>query len=268
MSVHTEIGWCDSTVNAQMGCDGCELSGEGSCYAEELTAKWAGKKGWPPAFNQPTLFPGRIAAATSWPDLAGTTRPDKPWLDGLPRLIFLDDMGDTFTETIPLDWLAPQLPIIAASPHWWLVLTKRPHRLATFAQQHPLPRNVWIGTSILERSMLGRVKPLLDTAATIHFLSLEPLWGLVDIAPVLATGRLDWVIVGGHSGKRYGQHVMELAWVRAIAEACTAFGVPLFLKQDSARLPGRQGRLPAALWARKEMPTLKARHTLLRPEER
>jgi len=254
MGQHTDIGWCDDTVNGEMGCDGCELSAEGSCYAEELTNRRAGQTGWPAAFNQPTVFPGRIAEATRWRDLTGTRRPDKPWLNGLPRVIFLDDMGDTFTESLSLDWLAPELPIIAASPHQWLLLTKRPQRLAAFARQHPLPRNIWVGTSTLERAMLGRVKPLLDTAATIHFLSLEPLWGPLDLAPVLATGPLDWVIVGGQSGRNYQHHTMALEWAEAIVADCLAFNLPIFIKQDSHALSGRQGRIPDSLWKLKELP--------------
>jgi len=258
MSRGTSIGWCDDTVNEEMGCDGCELSLENGCYAEELTNRRAGQKGWPLAFNRPTLFPGRIAAAARWPDLTGTKRPAKPWLDGMPRLIFLDDMGDTFSESLPLDWLAPELPIMAASPHQWLLLTKRPHRLAAFAQQHPLPANVWVGTSVLERAKVGRIKPLLDTTASIHFLSLEPLWGPLDLAPVLATGRLDWLIIGGQSGRNYQHHPMALEWVEAIVADCLAFNLPVFIKQAAHARPGRQGRIPDALWKFKQLPTITA----------
>lgn len=41
-------------------------------------------------FNPPEIFPGRIAAAFCC-GITGTDRPDKPWLNGLPRLIFLGE---------------------------------------------------------------------------------------------------------------------------------------------------------------------------------
>lgn len=44
MGITTNIEWCDSTLNAQMGCDGCELwnrrTGEGTCYAATLTERF------------------------------------------------------------------------------------------------------------------------------------------------------------------------------------------------------------------------------------
>src|SRR3712207_7534850 len=43
-------------------------------------------------------FPGRMAEAALWSDLTGTDRPDKPWLNGMPRLIFISDMGDALSE--------------------------------------------------------------------------------------------------------------------------------------------------------------------------
>src|SRR5262245_59453657 len=105
MAKAAAIEWCDSSVNLEMGCDGCELWNpkERACYAGHLTEKWAGKPGFPEAFDKPRLFPERLAPALRWRDLTGTNRPDKPWLDNLPRIIFLDDMGDTFTESLPLD---------------------------------------------------------------------------------------------------------------------------------------------------------------------
>jgi hypothetical protein len=59
MGVNTEIGFCDSTTNLQMGCDGCELwngRDRRECYAGNLTTRYAGRPGWPIAFDQPRRF--------------------------------------------------------------------------------------------------------------------------------------------------------------------------------------------------------------------
>src|SRR4051812_33920511 len=107
MGNKTSIEWADSTLNLEMGCDGCELRNDqtDTCYAGKLTDRFAGLTGWPEAFDKPKLFLHRLDGALRWSDLTGKQRPEKPWLNGLPRIIFLDDMGDTFTESLPEDWL-------------------------------------------------------------------------------------------------------------------------------------------------------------------
>ena len=89
MTIKSSIEWCDSTVNPTMGCDGCELWSTTNkiCYAGRIHDRQAGQPGFAPDFEHVTEFPGRMAEAAVWPDLTGQTRPKKPWLDGLPRMI-------------------------------------------------------------------------------------------------------------------------------------------------------------------------------------
>jgi hypothetical protein len=56
-----------------------ELSGRrsGSCY--------------------PTQFTGRVAKTAKVPDLLGRVDDEKPWKQGLPRMIFVSDMGDALS---------------------------------------------------------------------------------------------------------------------------------------------------------------------------
>lgn len=63
---------------------------------------------------------------------------------------------------------------------------------------------------------------------------------------------INWVVVGGESGA--GHRPVDPAWVDSIVAQCTTAGVPVFVKQDSGPKPGRQGRLSAETWARKEFP--------------
>ena len=176
MARKTAIEWTDSSCNGQMGCDGCELwkPGQGgTCYAGvDVTKKAGTNSGMPADFGRPEIYPYRIIEACKWPDLTGKKRPGKPWLDGMPRLIFLDDYGDTFTRSLddadyvrrlcnhaadkgrpapmrdPLNlssmvkvknavetgghWLDPFVPMMEASPCIWQVLTKRPSRMRRF----------------------------------------------------------------------------------------------------------------------------------------
>ncbi len=246
----TLISWCDSTCNAEMGCDGCELWNalRHSCYAGILTERQVAAKprnGWPPAFSIPTMFPHRIPEALHWTDLTGMKRPDKPWLDGMPRLIFLDDMGDTFTESLDLFWLRSFLEKMERSPHQWLVLTKRPKRAEQFFHECGIPRNVWVGTSITDQATANaRIPALLRIPAMVTFLSCEPLLEPVELRPYLSG--LDWVIVGGESGDSFRQ--MNPEWAMDIRDSCVVEEVPFFFKQSSGWRSETQPALDGMEW--------------------
>lgn len=259
MGQTTAIEWCDSTLNLQAGCDGCELwnpkAGIKHCYAGTLTERYGGKAGWPRVFEEPALFPQRLAPALKWPDLTGKERPEKPWLNGLPRLIFLNDMGDTFTESLPLDWLAPHLPAMAESPHQWLVLTKRPKRMRQFFEQHACPPNLWVGASITDQPTANaRVGEILRVRAAVRFLSIEPMLSAIDLHPwvghwvgtdsipsVTRIGAreipsstpipiLHWIITGGESGPKARPSNPD--WFRGIRRQCQQAGIAYFHKQN------------------------------------
>lgn len=241
MGKDTSIGWADSTLNLQMGCDGCELwtkkrtgaKANRTCYAGLLTERYGGKNGWPVAFAQPKMFPDRLSQALRWPDLSGIKRPDKPWLDDLPRIIFLNDMGDTFTESLPIDWMMPLIPDMETSVHEFLFLTKRVSRMKLFFEQLGyVPQNFWLGASVTSHSNIGRIDILRNIeGAKIKFLSVEPL--LEDIMPVSFEG-IDWVIVGGCSG--FSQASMtNLEWVYDVVKQADKDGAKVFVKQLGSR---------------------------------
>jgi len=228
MAKETDIEYADSTDNIQMGCAGCELwnpaAGMKDCYAGVLTAKYAGLKGWPKAFDKPTIFPDRMKTAIDWPDLRGEQRFGKPWLNGLPRIVFLNDMGDTFTEGLDPDWFAPFLPEIAKSPHQYLVLTKRAQKLLEFSERHPLPSNIWPGVSVTSENKAGRLKYLEQVrSGGPKWCSLEPILSAVDLAGLCPS--LRWLVIGGLSGR---DRATDIDWIRNPAKLP---GVAVFVKQ-------------------------------------
>lgn len=251
MGEQTKIEYCDSTINPVVGCSGCELysrdAGENHCYAARLVRRYAGQPGWPWHFEEPMAFPGRIEKALRWRDLRGTRRPDKPWLDGKPRVIFVNDLGDGFCPAAPSAevWLYPYLEAMAQSPHIWLFLSKWPGRMYEAFTRGGVWRgsaNFWFGTSytgLTGRSRFVELGGFVDRGGTT-WVSLEPLLGPVVsklVGPVDATPMypplpvefLDWVVVGGETGP--GARRAEPEWFLDIYEACRDWQVPYFFKQ-------------------------------------
>ncbi|WP_338287145.1 DUF5131 family protein [Luteolibacter sp. LG18] len=215
------------------------------CYAANLHLRWSskpdgrrGNPGFAPWFEELTLFPGRMAKTAKQPSLKGGARPSKPWLDGMPRLVFVSDMGDALSKGVSFDYLKAEIIDAVVSRegrrHVWLWLTKRPKRMAAFAAWLRLrgmewPENLVPMTSVLDAKMAVHVKYLREIPAKIRGLSVEPLWGPVE----LDLRGIDWVIVGGESGP-YAKE-FHLEWARALRDQCRREGKAFFLKQLGRR---------------------------------
>lgn len=57
--------------------------------------------GYVPYFEKVTRFPGRVAMMAR---LKKPLKPDAPWLDGQPHLVFVSDMGDAFCCSMDLEY--------------------------------------------------------------------------------------------------------------------------------------------------------------------
>lgn len=124
-------------------------------------------------------------------------------------------------------------------------------------QTWPLP-NVWLGVSVEDQATANeRIPLLLQTPAAVRWISAEPLLGGVDVrwalghpiqisagflqrgqfSPGLETLRpLDWVVVGGESGRN--ARPMHPEWARSLRDQCEAAGVPFLFKQWGEWVPG------------------------------
>lgn len=132
------------------------------------------------------------------------------------------------------------------------------------------PQNVWFGTTVENQEMADKRLPeLAGVRAAIKFLSMEPLLGKVDLTRACNhwLGGIDWIIVGGETGPdpkegadgprgRAEMDLDALAFVeRQTRPLSTVKGPALYVKQDSGRSPGKQGRIPDNIWKRKEFPS-------------
>ena len=186
-----------------------------------------------------------------------------------PRRIFVNSMSDMFHPDVPNDYIDKMFAVMAlCQQHTFQVLTKRPERMLdcsqritdglnvglahAFANHRPMPDqdwrwplpNVWLGTSVENQPMYDqRIGPLLRTPAAVRFLSVEPMLEYIDLrmggmsmpdySAHNALPKLDWVIVGGESGR--GARPFNVAWARSIVRQCKAAGVACFVKQLGAK---------------------------------
>ena len=222
------------------------IAAEFKCYAgllhlwrgvnESKPAK-RGHPGYARKFEELTLFPGRMKQAAAWSDLRSMPCPEKPWLDGLSRMIFISDMGDALSPGVEFEYLKQEIIENVASAngsrHIWLWLTKRPDRMAKFSEwlvDHgsPWPENLVPMTSVTSAKTTGRAAQLRRVKSRFRGLSVEPLWGKVS----LDLAGIDWVIVGGESAlRRSDAKPFHLEWARDLRDQCHRAEVAFFMKQ-------------------------------------
>lgn len=118
------------------------------------------------------------------------------------RRVFCASMGDVFERRAELNPARERLWGLIEETPWldWLLLTKRPQNIKTYMPWTTLPDNIWLGaTTETQRFFDERIGHLLSINANIHFLSCEPLLGLLTLSDSTLKF-IDWVIAGGESG--------------------------------------------------------------------
>ena len=215
----TKIRWCDDTWNPMTGCsrvsEGCR-----NCYAETIAVKFRGRA-FPNGFV-PTFKPEKLALPERW---------------RTPRRVFVNSMSDVHHPAFSYEEVAAVWDVMRdVSRHQYLVLTKRPDRMAAFLEEWlpannvtVVPDHIWVGTSIESDRWTNRADTLRGIPADIRFLSLEPL---LEPLPSLDMTGIGWVIVGGESGSGY--RPMSHEWARTLRTQAAESGAAFFFKQSAA----------------------------------
>jgi protein gp37 len=193
---------------------GCTHISEGCyrCYAERLARRLKGiNPKYANAFK-PTVHKNALEEPLSWKR---------------SRRVFVCSMGDLFHEDVPDDFVKDVFDVMRrAKAHVFQVLTKRSVRMLEMTKKMELTPNIWVGVTVESGQHLNRIKDLTRVSAQVKFLSCEPLLSKIDNLPL---DGVDWVIVGGESGR--GCRPMEAAWVRSIRDTCVSRSVAFFFKQ-------------------------------------
>jgi len=165
---------------------------------------------------------------------------DLPYTWKSPKIVFVNSMSDLFHEEIPLAFIQRVFKVMNENPHHtFQVLTKRSERLAECHPELNWTPNIWMGVSIEDERVVHRLSDLKKSSALVKFLSCEPLIGPLNN---LNLGGIDWVIVGGESGKRRIRP-MQQQWVLDIKSQCREYNVAFFFKQWGGTNKKKTGRL-------------------------
>ncbi len=240
MGQKTGIEWTEATWNPATGCTKVS-SGCDNCYAATIARNRLAEnyKARSPVVATPKNRADPFAVRL-WPE-----RLEQPQRWRSQRLIFVNSMSDLFHADLPDEFLRRVFKVmLEVDRHIYQILTKRPARARRFWENNqdlfdarPLPKHIWIGTSVENQEVDYRIRHLKDVPAKLRFISCEPLLGPLE----LELDAIDWVIVGGESGNGY--RPMDLDWARSIRDQCLAEDVPFFFKQVGGFTPKANGRL-------------------------
>lgn len=262
MVENTRIEWADHTLNWWTGCEPVSPACAG-CYAE-LWAKRAGR-----------VFSDRRLTTEHNRSMPFKWQGDYEWRrrHGRRPRVFVNSLSDFFDNKVPNDWREAFFHTAKLTPNViYMLLTKR---IGNAVKMLPDDwgesgyQNIWLGATMVTQEELQRdVLKLLRIPARVHFVSIEPMLGPMDLrtivygelpgisstsltfdalqgvwsgvaAPVDLRERrralpealppIDWVIAGGESGPE--ARPSSLHWYRAIRDQCASAYTPFFFKQ-------------------------------------
>ena len=188
--------------------------------------------------------------------------------------------NDLFHEDVPWNFIYDAYEEMDARPrHIYLILTKRPGRMAVFIEHYKARRwpdagipvcdqlfnqhfssHLWHGLTVCNQEEADAKIPVFLQVPGKKFLSIEPMLGPVSLRWIaawngMATKPREWgqttdqldglrmidaVILGGETGP--GARPMHPDWIRAVRDQCAAAGVQFFFKGRRARRRRLDGR--------------------------
>jgi len=212
----TKISWAHATLNFWTGCNAVSAECEG-CYADTLLTR-TGR-------DFTTLSPTK-----TWHD-AYAVNSDAA-LRGGTKIIFTCSLSDFFHLQAD-HWRANAWNVIRdCQSIRWLVLTKRPERIADH-----LPSDwgknfshVWLGVTVGCPDSYHRLDTLRQIPCSLRFISAEPLLGSIHDVSLDGIG---WVAAGGMSGSLHKKRAMRMEWAYELFLRCKQAGIPFLFKQAS-----------------------------------
>jgi len=241
----TKIEWATHTMNDQAGCTKVSPACT-HCYAL-LQSVRIGNMGDHARYKDVTngsmkipAWSGKVncdldARRRNFTEIRGAA---------VSRYTFYGSMTDLWHESLAIDGevlqvLAEEVEKLRTGcrvPQVVMFLTKRTDRLLAWQRHHfpkGLPDQVWVGATVEDQARADeRIPVLTQVDARVRYLSCEPLLGPIDLGgldPLEVLQNLEWVIVGGESGR--SARPTDPMWVRELRDQSKEAGIPFHFKQ-------------------------------------
>lgn len=172
----TDIEYLDYTWNPTKGCspvsEGCA-----NCWAKRMSKRLAGMDAR--GYLESDSF---AVECLEW-------KLDEPLAVKKPARIGVSFMGDPFHDEVPFEFVDAVWSRMSRCPqHTFIILTKRPKRMAEFVSEvgvfnYDVLPNVQLGVSVSNQKDADEFIPiLLKIPASVRFVSVEPMLGPVDLS--------------------------------------------------------------------------------------
>lgn len=228
MAANSKIEWTEATWNPVTGCTRVS-SGCDNCYAVPQTHRLA-NMGQYAKYGGLTVLNGKGERHFNGVVRTHEDALDIPLRRKKPTTYFVNSMSDLFHKEVPFEFIDKVFAVMALCPqHTFIILTKRPERMADYAEQETDPAgriasliarqredslwseelktnhrarinwnmpwpppNFWSLTSCEDQQTADeRIPHILRCPAAVRGVSLEPLLGPIDLNVV--TRKLDRV---------------------------------------------------------------------------
>ena len=222
MAETSEISWTDATFNPWIGCTKVSPACD-RCYAarDNERRKWV--DGW--GAGVPRRRTKTWGDPLKWNRKAAET--------GYKPRVFCASLADVFDNEVDPAWRVDLWQLLRETPNLrWILLTKRIGNAAKMLPPDWPFTNAGLMSTLENQEVWDRDFPkLMQTPATWHGVSAEPLLGSIDMLPLVKIyGAPDWMITGGESGS--GFRSLDFDAVRSIRDQCAEIGATFHHKQN------------------------------------
>ena len=241
----SKISWCDySGGNANYCVRG---KNPGDCEASLGCRECYVKRCW---VRNPTVWPD---ITTAYPQKLANLARCKPTPKKVPYrrgpnskpMIFVCDTGDMFHDNISAEFISDALNVMRDRDDIdWQILTKRALRAEMLINAwlgrkglDKVPPWMWIGFTAENQEWFDkRWDHFKNIPAAVRWVSIEPMIGPIIMGK--AAEQIDWVVVGGESGRN--ARPMLPFWPISLLNECHITNTAYFFKQwgDADQLDG------------------------------